>query len=166
MLTFGIWAGVVVVLDLVSKYLADGWLSDWRDVPIVDGAVRLVLVHNDQAAFGVSLGAHTWQINCVLTIVALTLTALLCRPLVSIDRWAPVMLGLIAGAAAGNLVSLIASPYGVVDFVAVGEGEGRELVFNLADVAAVTGLVLTVRTVVTVLRVMRAERRAAVMLRR
>ena len=162
--TFIVCAVVVVAVDLVTKALATRYLDGAREVPLVTGALRLVLVHNDQSALGISIGPYTWQINCALTLIALLLAGVLCRPLAVIDRWSPVMLGLIAGAAAGNLYSLIASPRGVVDFVAFSLVNGHEVIFNLADVAAVLGLVLTVRAALTVTRVIIAERR--IMLRR
>ena len=155
---------MVVIVDLTTKALASRYLDGAREIDLVAGTIRLVLAHNDQSALGISIGPYTWQINCALTLVALILAGILCRPLAVIDRWSPVMLGLIAGAAAGNLYSLITSPRGVVDFVAWSPGNGREIVFNLADVAAVLGLVLTVRAALTVTRVIIAERR--VMLRR
>jgi lipoprotein signal peptidase len=162
--TFVLWATIVVIADLTTKALAARYLGGSRDIDLVAGTIRLVLAHNDQSALGISIGPYTWQINCAFTLVALILAGVLCRPLAVIDRWSPVMLGLIAGAAAGNLYSLITSPRGVVDFVAWSPGNGREIVFNLADVAAVFGLVLTVRAALTVTRVIIAERR--VMLRR
>ena len=162
--TFVLCAAIVVIADLTTKALAARYLGGSRDIDLVAGTMRLVLAHNDQSALGISIGPYTWQINCAFTLVALILAGVLCRPLAVIDRWSPVMLGLIAGAAAGNLYSLITSPRGVVDFVAWSPGNGREIVFNLADVAAVLGLVLTVRAALTVTRVIIAERR--VMLRR
>jgi signal peptidase II len=162
--TFALCATLVVAVDLFTKSLAARYLDGVGEVPIARGILRLVLAHNDQSALGISIGPYTWQINCALTFVALVLAVVLCRPLAVIDRWSPVMLGLIAGAATGNLYSLLASSRGVVDFVAWSPANGREVVFNLADVAAVLGLVLTVRAALTVARVIIAERR--VMLRR
>lgn len=162
--TFVICATVVVIADLVSKALAARYLDGAHEINLVAGALRLVLAHNDQSALGISIGPYTWQINCIFTLIALILAGVLCKPLAVIDRWSPVMLGLIAGAASGNLYSLITSSRGVVDFVAWSPGNGREIVFNLADVAAVLGLVLTIRAALTVTRVIIAERR--VMLRR
>jgi lipoprotein signal peptidase len=162
--TFVICAVVVVALDLTTKALAARYLDGARDVTLIAGTMRLILAHNAQSALGISIGPYTWQINCALTLVALLLAGVLCRPLAVIDHWSPVMLGLIAGAAAGNLYSLIASKRGVVDFVGWSPVSGREIVFNLADVAATLGLVLTVRAALTVARVIIAERR--VMLRR
>ncbi len=161
--TFAIWFAVVVALDLVSKAVASRLLTAWGNVPIIPGAMRLVLAHNDQSAFGISVGPYTWEINCALTLIALLLAFSLCKPLAVIDRWSPVMLGLIAGAATGNLFSLITTPRGVVDFMAIEHGGGHLLVFNFADVAAALGVVLTVRAAITVVRVILAERR--VMLR-
>lgn len=161
--TFCICASSVVLTDLTSKALAARYL-DGAQVDLLSGTLRLVLAHNDQSALGISIGPYTWQINVVFTLVALVLAGVLCRPLAVIDRWSPVMLGLIAGAAGGNLYSLITSPRGVVDFVAWSLSNGREIVFNLADVAAVLGLALTIRAALTVGRVIIAERR--VMLRR
>ena len=162
--TFLLCAALVVIADLTTKALASRYLDGAKEIGLVAGTMRLVLAHNDQSALGISIGPYTWQINCALTLVALILAGVLCRPLAVIDRWSPVMLGLIAGAAAGNLYSLITSPRGVVDFVAWSPGNGREIVFNFADVAAVLGLALTVRAALTVTRVIIAERR--VMLRR
>ena len=73
------------------------------------------------------------------------------------DGGAPYALALIGGAALGSLLSLLASPAGVIDFVAIDYG-GRELVLNLADVAAYLGLAFLARTAWAVLRALRAER--------
>jgi signal peptidase II len=148
MVVFAFCATTVAVVDLTSKQLAATMLGPDGELPlpILRNSVRLAVVLNDQSAFGVSLGAYTWHINLMLTVVALVLSAALCRALVVLDAWAPVMLGLIAGAATGNLVSLIFSPHGVLDFIAVRSGRDNEVVFNLADVAAIVGVLLILRT--------------------
>jgi lipoprotein signal peptidase len=153
---FASCALAVATVDLVSKRLAAAFLAE-RDVPVMGHAVRLAVVLNDQSAFSVSLGPYTWHINLILTILALGLSMALCQALTRIDVWAPIVLGLIAGAATGNLLSLLFSPHGVIDFIAVSRGDGRELVFNLADVAAVLGLLLIVRTGGRVVRAIRAD---------
>jgi len=155
-------ATTVAVVDLATKQVAATLLGSGTDlsVPLFHHAVRLAFILNDQSAFGVSLGPYTWHINLVLTAVALVLSVALCRALSAIDEWAPIMLGLIAGAATGNLVSLIFSPQGVPDFIAVRSGHGQELVFNLADVAAFIGFALLLRTIWAVARRARAEKAA------
>lgn len=145
-------ATAVAVVDLATKQMASFVLGTRGAVslPLFRNAVRLTVILNDQSAFGVSLGPYTWHINLVLTTVALLLCLSLCRALAVIDEWAPFMLGLITGAATGNLVSLISSPQGVPDFIAVRSWNGHELVFNFADVAAVIGVALLIRTTWTV----------------
>jgi lipoprotein signal peptidase len=139
--------------DLGSKQIAFAALAaHGAPVPLVGHTLRLAAVLNDQSAFGVSLGPYTWEINVVLTFLGLVLSVVLCPALAVIDCWAPIMLGLIAGAATGNVVSLFASPGGVPDFIAVNTGHGHELVFNLADVAAIAGVVLLARTAALVTR--------------
>jgi len=153
-------ATAVAVIDLATKQIASLVLGTQGDVsiPLFMQAVRLRVILNDQSAFGVSLGPYTWHINLVLTTIALLLCLSLCRALAVIDHWAPVMLGLITGAATGNLVSLIASPEGVPDFIAVRSAQGHELVFNLADVAAVIGVALLIRTTWAVARALKHPR--------
>ena len=148
-------AVLVVLSDLVSKQLAALLLAG-RDVPLGD-AVRLALVHNDKFAFSLTLGDYTWPINLAVTVSAAVLVVPVCRELAAIDPSAPYGLGLIGGAALGNLVGLVGSPAGVIDFVAIHYGGGRELVLNLADVAAYLGLALTARTGWAILGALRAE---------
>ena len=156
-------ATAVAIVDLATKQIAGSVLGMWDDIPLpLLHAIRLKFILNDQSAFGVSLGPYTWHINLVLTTVALLLCLSLCRALAAIDRWAPVMLGLITGAATGNLVSLIASPEGVPDFIAVRSVSGHELVFNLADLAAVIGIALLIRTTWAVGHALRLPQRASI----
>jgi lipoprotein signal peptidase len=151
---FAICATTVAVTDLATKQIAAARLGlhGTMQIPALGRGVRLAVVLNNQSAFGVSLGRYTWHINLVLTLVALVLAVMLCRALATLDSWSPVMLGLIAGAATGNLASLITSPRGVLDFIAITTGPSHELVFNLADVAACCGLLLLLRTAWTVVR--------------
>lgn len=152
-------AGIVAATDLASKRLASSFLDD-RDHTwtALGDAVRFVLVHNDRSAFGVSLGAHTWHVNVALTVAAIVLMLAVGQELARLDRGAPYALGLIVGAAGGNLASLVFSPGGVVDFVAIDRGGGHETVLNVADIAAYIGLVLTVRAARNVSRAIRVER--------
>jgi lipoprotein signal peptidase len=149
-------AFLVVLADLATKWLAVAWLADEQTSSGALGAlgerVRLVLVANAHGAFSVGLGPHTRGINVALTSLAIVLVVRVCRELARVDSLAPRALGLIAGAAGGNLVSLLTSPGGVPDFVAIDHGGGHELVLNLADVAAYAGLVLMLRITVLLVR--------------
>lgn len=145
--TIAVWTAAV---DLVTKQIALASLQD-HGVQLADG-IRLTLVHNNASAFGLWLGPLTWHINVALTLSAAVLAGVVCRQLASIDRGAPLMLGLIAGAAVGNLASMMGSPLGVVDFIAIGSRTGPRLIFNIADVAAYAGIALSIRTVLTISR--------------
>ena len=146
----------VVALDLATKQLAVTMLAG-REIPLASFA-RLFLVHNRASALGVWLGAHTWAINVGVTLSAIVIATLVCRGLATVDRKAPYALGLIVGAALGNLTSLLIPPAGVPDFIAVGSATGRQLVFNFADVAAYAGVMMCLRTAVVLARAARLER--------
>lgn len=157
---------LVVLGDLVTKQVAVALLGD---APASLGAlgavlgerVRLHVVGNTQSAFGVSLGPHTWAVNVALTLAAILLILPVCRELARLDERAPQTLGLIAGAAGGNLVSLVTSTRGVTDFIAIEHGAGRELVLNFADLAAYMGLALTLPLALAIVRQLRESRAAA-----
>ena len=163
LMRFTFVALLVVFGDLLTKQVAVALLGD---APTSLGAlgglvgerVRLVVVGNTESAFGVSLGPHTWTVNVALTIAAILLILPVCRELARLDERAPQTLGLIAGAAGGNLVSLVTSSRGVTDFIAIEHGAGRELVLNFADVAAYMGLVLMVPLGLAILRRLRETR--------
>jgi len=164
--TFTAVALLVVLGDLATKEIAVAFLDDGGASLGALGAwlgshVRLVLVGNTRSAFGASLGPHTWAINVGVTLGAIVLIAPVCRELARLDARAPQSLGLIAGAAGGNLFSLVTSPWGVPDFIAIDHGGGRELVLNVADVAAYAGLVLMLPLGAAILRRLRESRQVA-----
>lgn len=118
--------------------------------------LRLAVVHNDQGAFGWSVGGYTWQLNLALTLAAIVLTIPVARDLARVDNSAPRALGLIVGGALGNLASLVTSPYGVVDFIEL-DFTSVGVALNVADVAAYAGLVMVLRTGVLVVAALRRE---------
>lgn len=148
---------IVAAIDLLSKLIASVALEGGP--VLLAGPLSLAVTHNRGSAFGVSLGDYTWQLNVIATFTALALSFVAVRALTTVDRRAPIALGLIAGAAIGNLTSLLLPPAGVADFLAVDVGPSQ-VVLNLADIAAYTGLALTIRSVVLLGRAI--ERRRAV----
>lgn len=134
---------VVASFDLVTKAGAERALRD--TAPTFDSLVGFALVHNAQGAFGWTAGAYTWQVNFALTFAAIAFMLPVSRELARADRAAPIALGLILGGALGNLVSLLTSPAGVIDFLAL-NFESWGVVLNVADIAAYVGLVMILRT--------------------
>ncbi|MGQ0639302.1 MAG: signal peptidase II [Gemmatimonadaceae bacterium] len=151
---------LVAIGDLVTKQAAVLALAG--DDAVYTSWLRLTLVHNDAAAFGISLGAYTFHVNLLVKLAAVMLMLAACRDLARIDRDAPVALGLIVGGALGNLASLLLHPAGVVDFIAVAIADGQELVLNGADIAAYAGLALLGRTVWRVVVLARSPARAVI----
>ena len=156
---FGGVALLVALGDTFTKQIAMALVpAGGMSLGVLPDRIRLLPVLNDQAAFGVGLGTYTWEINVVVTLATILLIMRVCKDLAAVDPWAPRILGLIAGAALGNLISLTLSPGGVPDFIAVGIGGGAEIVMNFADIAAYLGIVLMLKLVVSILRAMKARR--------
>ena len=153
---FGLVALMVLAGDALTKELAVRFVpAEGAGLGFLESTVRLALVYNDRGAFGVGMGDYTWHIGVALMVGTIALIVRVCRDLGAVDPWAPRILGLIAGAAAGNLFSLAFSPSGVPDFLALRIG-GEELAMNGADIAAYVGMVFLVRTGWTIVSRLRA----------
>jgi len=155
-------ATLVALGDLVTKQVAVLWIGTLE--PRVSSAIRFGVVHNDKGAFGLTVGDYTWELSLALTLGAIALIIPVAKDLSRIDDRAPMGLGLVAGGAIGNLVSLLASPAGVVDFIAVQRADGAGIVLNVADVAAYAGVVMLMRTASKVVAAMRRNRETAAVL--
>jgi lipoprotein signal peptidase len=153
-------ATLVAIGDLMTKQVAVLWVGTLE--PRVSTAIMFGVVHNDKGAFGLSVGDYTWELSLALTLAAIALIVPVAKDLSRIDDRAPAALGLIAGGAIGNLVSLLVSPAGVVDFIALQRADGAGIVLNVADVAAYAGVVMLMRTAAKVVRAIRQNRETAV----
>jgi signal peptidase II len=134
-------AAVVVVADVVTKLLAESWLSPLRPVPLLGDYVQLRLVFNQCAAFGLCLGAYSRWIFFGLAIVALFVLRSMVRSARSGDRVRLLSLALVCAGAVGNVIDRLRSAQGVVDFVDVGLGTARWPTFNVADSAISVGAI-------------------------
>jgi signal peptidase II len=133
----------VVLLDVVSKAVAVAVLPPAGGPrPLLGDAVRLTLVYNPGAAFGLSLGAHSRWIFMALSVVALGILARLYRQTRADDLVRALAITLVASGALGNLIDRIRSGLGVVDFIDVGIGPHRWPTFNVADMAVSGGALL------------------------
>ncbi len=134
-------AGVVLVLDIVTKVLAVNLLTPGQPVPIIGETVTWTLVRNSGAAFSMATG-YTWVLTLVATGVVFGIIWM-GRRLVS--PWWAIGLGMILGGAMGNLVDRFFRSPGplrghVVDFLSIGWWP----VFNVADPSVVGGAILLV----------------------
>jgi signal peptidase II len=131
-------AGVVILVDQVTKALVDTFMHWGQSVP-AEGMVRLTYTTNTGAAFGMFQG-QTFLLT-IASIVGITAVLFYYRTLSAHPplRWA---LGLILGGAAGNLIDRVLRGY-VVDFVDVQLWQGYHFaVFNVADASINIGILL------------------------
>jgi len=134
---------VIVASDYVTKRMAVEALVPQRLPHEVFGeAVRLTLVYNPGAAFGLHLGEYSRWIFTVLTVGALVILWRLFQTTRAGDAVRTLALALVCGGAIGNLIDRLRSPLGVVDFIDVGIGDMRWPTFNVADMAVSTGAFL------------------------
>lgn len=138
-------AGVVLLLDQLTKHWAVNALSDGRVIDVV-GSLRWNLAFNRGMAFSQGTG-----LGPIIGIVALVVVVVL---LVSIghstSRWYPLAVGLIIGGAVGNISDRLFRGEGwlrggVVDFIDVQWWP----IFNVADCGIVVGAVLLVIAVLS-----------------
>ena len=133
----------VVVADVVTKYLAHTRLLP-QHVPreVFGDMVRLTLVYNPGAAFGLYLGSYSRWFFLLLAVVALVVLVRLYRTTAHNDWLRALALGLVCGGAVANVINRLWSSRGVVDFIDVGVGIHRWPTFNVADIGITIGAVL------------------------
>lgn len=145
------------LLDWVTKLLAVNFLPN--NAITFGDRFALLLVFNTGGAGGASWGPYTWLINVCVTAFSVLMITLIVRHLARVDRRATWALGLVAGGATGNLVSMLAGAEGVADFLAF-RFAGGAVVANVADFALWGGAILLVPVVGNLVRAIRAERAA------
>lgn len=141
-LFWGLIVGILVI-DVVTKAVAETALLP-RGVPreVIGDWLRLTLVYNTGAAFGISLGPYSRWLFLILAIVALFILGRLYRQTPDHDRFRIASIGLVCAGAIGNVVDRIRHHMGVVDFIDIGVGMHRWPTFNVADMAVSTGAIL------------------------
>jgi len=136
---FAACAALVVVLDQFTKELASARLLLGEPLPLMGDLVRLTLVHNTGAAFGLFPGSRIPFIVISILAVGVVLYLFLRETYRSV--LSRVLLGCILGGAIGNLMDRVRLGW-VVDFIDVGVGTLRWPVFNVADSAVTLGVIL------------------------
>ncbi len=137
-------AGIVLILDQATKWLALERLPFGIPVRIVDGFLSLTLIMNPGLAFGMLSAVPTgwrWMV-ALLSLAALTVLAVLAvRLLPDGGTPAAVAIGMIFGGAAGNLIDR--ARFGaVVDFLDFYWRGWHWPAFNVADSAISVGVAL------------------------
>jgi signal peptidase II len=135
-------AGIVVVLDQLTKHLALNSLKGDRSIEAIPGILRFRLTFNSGGAFGLLQGAPGLFLVATIAIVAAILLGV---RKVEDHRWA-IPLGMVLGGGVGNVIDRIVRDTGggVVDFIDVHVISWP--VFNVADSAIVIGAALILLT--------------------
>lgn len=138
------WGAAVVtlVLDFVTKRLAERMLVEHVPHNVIGEWVRFTLAYNPGAAFSMHLGPYSRYIFGAFAIVALVVLWRLYRGTRPQEALLPLGLGLAWGGAAGNLLDRFLSPRGVVDFIDVGTATWRFWTFNVADSGVTIGAII------------------------
>jgi signal peptidase II len=145
MMSKWLWlSGLVILLDQLSKWLANSSLALHQPVPVLP-SFNLTLMYNRGAAFSFLASASGWQrwffILLSLTI-SIALVLWLSRLKANELRLA-LALSLILGGAVGNLIDRTWLGY-VIDFIQVYYDRWYWPAFNIADSAITLGAALLV----------------------
>lgn len=136
-------ASIVVIIDWASKQVF--WHLG-RDFDIIDGILRITLVKNTGAAFGMFQGQRPFFIAA--SVIACVILTWLGLRMPASERTQRFALSLILGGAVGNLIDRI-YPGEVIDFIDMGIGAHRWYVYNVADIAVTVGVVLLLTAYLT-----------------
>lgn len=128
-------AGLVTLLDQLSKWWAQWLLAPGQSIPIVPGVLHLTLAFNRGIAFGLfpSLGEVFLWVSLVITVGVLVYYLRLPSP----SPWTTTVASLLVGGSLGNVWDRLRLGH-VVDFI-----DFRVFpVFNIADTAITCATVL------------------------
>ncbi len=132
-------SALVIVLDQVTKYLAETLLVMHRPVPVLP-FFDLLLTYNTGAAFSFLKEAGGWQRWFFLGLGILVSIGLIIwlRRLRPEEKWLAAALAFILGGAIGNLIDR-AFIGQVIDFIQIYYGRWYFPTFNIADSAITLG---------------------------
>ena len=138
---FGL-AILVAALDQVIKWAVLSSFKPFEIRPVLGEVLQLTLVFNDSAAFSLGFGA-TWILAITSSIAAIALVVTHRR--LNSQTWV-VLAGILLGGVVGNLIDRFAQSPGfgsgpVVDYLKI---PFNFPIFNLADIAIVVTISLTV----------------------
>jgi signal peptidase II len=129
---------IVISLDQISKHIF--WTLG-KNFDVIDGILRVTLVRNSGAAFGMLQGGRVFLIAA--SVAAAVFIVFLAERVSPNERAKRAFLGMILGGAVGNLIDRL-YPGHVIDFIDMGISSYRWPVYNLADTAVTVGGILLV----------------------
>lgn len=132
---------LVIVLDQVSKQLAEAMMLVYETVPVMP-FFSLTLVYNEGAAFSFLSDQGGWQ-RWLFVALAMAISLVLVGWLARLrdERLLAISLALVIGGAVGNLIDRLLFGH-VIDFLDFYYGSWHWPAFNIADSAITIGVLL------------------------
>ena len=138
MTVFAVTAAIILVLDIISKYIVSHSMALGSTIDVIPGIFDLTYIQNTGAAWGLFADKQVLlQVFTVLIMAGLTYYAVKHRKKLSMLEL--LSLGLVLGGGLGNFISRVISGY-VVDFLNI----QIIPVFNVADIGITVGCFLLV----------------------
>jgi len=133
---------LVIVLDQVSKQLAEHYLVFHNPVPIIP-FFNLTLSYNTGAAFSFLSEAGGWQRWFFIGLALLVSVVILfwLHKLTTQDKWVAIALSLVLGGAIGNVIDRVLFGH-VIDFLHLYYQQWSWPIFNIADSAISVGVAI------------------------
>ena len=133
---------LVVILDQLTKYMAEAYLKIGASISVIPGIFDFTLVYNRGAAFGMFAGLPDfyrklvlWTVSSLGVVMVLWFLAREAKG----DRWATAALAAVLGGAVGNMIDRIRYD-AVVDFLDFYWNGSHWPAFNIADSAISIGV--------------------------
>ena len=133
---------VVIILDQVSKQLAEYYLVFQVPIPVIP-FFNLTLSYNTGAAFSFLADAGGWQrwfFVILATVVSIAIVIWI-KKLEAQDKWVAIALALVLGGAIGNVIDRALFAH-VIDFLHVYYEQWSWPIFNIADSAITAGVAI------------------------
>jgi signal peptidase II len=132
-------AFVVIIVDQITKQVFWRLFTPGYNVDVIPGILRITLVKNAGAAFGLFEGGRILFI--IASVIAVVFITYLGLRLPRTETYKRVLLGLILGGAIGNLIDRVYDG-AVIDFIEMGIMGHWWPVYNVADITVTVGAVL------------------------
>jgi signal peptidase II len=130
-------AAVVLFVDLLSKYIIQANVELYQSIPVIENVFHITYILNPGAAFGMLANKTAFFI--IVTAAVIISMLVFYKQIKQEGLLFQIALGMVAGGALGNLIDRVR--YGkVVDFLDFRIWP----IFNMADVAIVTGVGLLI----------------------
>ncbi len=131
---------LIIIMDIVSKIIVKNFLPLNRSIKIIDDFLYLTYSKNIGVAFSFFSGAKLFIILSTILILVMIIYYILNNKLSKMEYYG---FFFIIGGAIGNLIDRIIYGY-VIDFIDIYIFNYDYPIFNIADIAVVSGVILLI----------------------